>query len=197
MEFQDKLDGIWKRISDEEFLANRGVANEVRYYVFDYDASMELVVRRKIELLQKQNNPQADGFEIAVFDLYQMVLGILEERGQVEKCIKFEKTKGREYLYNAVSKLLRLTSSSNLIVNRIVEQTPEHAVVFLTGVGKVFPFVRSHNILNNLHQVLDSVPVVMFYPGKWNGESLSLFGTINDGNYYRAFPLIVQEGSSV
>lgn len=191
MEFQDKLDGIWKRISDEEFLANRGVANEVRYYVFDYDASMELVVRRKIELLQKQNNPQADGFEIAVFDLYQMVLDILEERGYVEKCIKFEKTKGREYLYNAVSKLLRLTSSSNLIVNRIVEQTPEHAVVFLTGVGKVFPFVRSHNILNNLHQVLDSVPVVMFYPGKWNGESLSLFGTINDGNYYRAFPLIV------
>ena len=191
MEFQDKLDGIWKRISDEEFLANRGVANEVRYYVFDYDASMELVVRRKIELLQKQNNPQADGFEIAVFDLYQMVLDILEERGYVEKCIKFEKTKGREYLYNAVSKLLRLTSSSNLIVNRIVEQTPEHAVVFLTGVGRVFPFVRSHNILNNLHQVLDSVPVVMFYPGKWNGESLSLFGTINDGNYYRAFPLIV------
>ncbi len=191
MEFQDKLDGIWKRISDEEFLANRGVANEVRYYVFDYDASMELVVRRKIELLQKQNYPQADGFEIAVFDLYQMVLDILEERGYVEKCIKFEKTKGREYLYNAVSKLLRLTSSSNLIVNRIVEQTPEHAVVFLTGVGKVFPFVRSHNILNNLHQVLDSVPVVMFYPGKWNGESLSLFGTINDGNYYRAFPLIV------
>ena len=190
-EFQDKLDGIWKRISDEEFLANRGVANEVRYYVFDYDASMELVVRRKIELLQKQNNPQADGFEIVVFDLYQMVLDILEERGYVEKCIKFEKTKGREYLYNAVSKLLRLTSSSNLIVNRIVEQTPEHAVVFLTGVGKVFPFVRSHNILNNLHQVLDSVPVVMFYPGKWNGESLSLFGTINDGNYYRAFPLIV------
>ena len=191
MEFQDKLDGIWKRISDEEFLANRGVANEVLYYVFDYDASMELVVRRKIELLQKQNNPQADGFEIVVFDLYQMVLDILEERGYVEKCIKFEKTKGREYLYNAVSKLLRLTSSSNLIVNRIVEQTPEYAVVFLTGVGKVFPFVRSHNILNNLHQVLDSVPVVMFYPGKWNGESLSLFGTINDGNYYRAFPLIV------
>ena len=191
MEFQDKLDGIWKRISDEEFLANRGVANEVRYYVFDYDASMELVVRRKIELLQKQNNQQADGFEIVVFDLYQMVLDILEERGYVEKCIKFEKTKGREYLYNAVSKLLRLTSSSNLIVNRIVEQTPEYAVVFLTGVGKVFPFVRSHNILNNLHQVLDSVPVVMFYPGKWNGESLSLFGTINDGNYYRAFPLIV------
>lgn len=191
MEFQDKLDGIWKRISDDDFLANRGVANEVRYYVFDYDACNELIVREKIKSLQKQNNPDADGFQIVVFDLYQMVLDILEERGYVDKCIKFEKTKGRDYLYTAVSKLLRLTTKDNLIVNRIVAATPENSVVFLTGVGKVFPFVRSHNILNNLHQILDSVPVVIFYPGEWNGETLSLFGTIHDGNYYRAFPLIV------
>lgn len=191
MEFQDKLDGIWKRISDDDFLANRGVANEVRYYVFDYDACNELIVREKIKSLQKQNNPDADGIQIVVFDLYQMVLDILEERGYVDKCIKFEKTKGRDYLYTAVSKLLRLTTKDNLIVNRIVAATPENSVVFLTGVGKVFPFVRSHNILNNLHQILDSVPVVMFYPGEWNGETLSLFGTIHDGNYYRAFPLIV------
>lgn len=191
MEFKDKLDGIWKRISDEDFIANRGVANEVRYYVFDYEACDELIVREKIAALKKQNNPEADGFQIIEYDLYKMILGILEERGYLEKCIQFEKTKGREYLYNAVSKMLRLTSDDNLIVNKIVNETPEHSVVFLTGVGKAYPFVRSHNVLNNLHQVLDRVPVVMFYPGNWNGQSLSLFGTINDGNYYRAFPLIV------
>lgn len=106
MEFQDKLDGIWKRISDEEFLANRGTGGEVRYYVFDYDASMELIVRDKIRQLRKQNNPEADGFEIVEFDLYQMVLDILNEKGYLEKCIKFEKTKGRDYLYTAVAKLL-------------------------------------------------------------------------------------------
>ena len=87
--------------------------------------------------------------------------------------------------------MLRLTDDDSLIVNRILEQAPkDNAVIFLTGVGKVFPFVRSHNVLNNLHLVLDYIPVVMFYPGEWNGQSLSLFGTINDGNYYRAFPLI-------
>lgn len=191
MNFQEKIDGIWNRISDADFLANKGVANEVRYYVFDYEACNELIVRDKIEYLKRQNNPDVDGFQIVEYDLYQMVLDILEERGYVDKCIKFEQTKGRDYLYTAISKMLRLTSDNNLIVNRIVQETPENAVVFLTGVGKVFPFVRSHNVLNNLHQVLDRVPVVMFYPGIWNGESLSLFGTIHDGNYYRAFPLIV------
>ena len=191
MEFNERLDKIWDRISDQDFLANRGVANEVRYYVFDYEPCDELIIRDKIKALKKQNNPDADGFQIIEFDLYEMVISILEEKGYIDKCVKFEEQKGMEYLYTAVTKMLRLTNDDNLIVNRILESTPENAVVFLTGVGKVFPFVRSHNVLNNLHQVLDSVPVVMFYPGTWNGQSLLLFGTITDGNYYRAFPLIV------
>lgn len=191
MEFNERLDKIWDRISDQDFLANRGVANEVRYYVFDYEPCDELIIRDKIKALKKKNNPDADGFQVVEFDLYEMVISILEEKGYIDKCVKFEEQKGMEYLYTAVTKMLRLTNDDNLIVNRILENTPDNAVVFLTGVGKVFPFVRSHNVLNNLHQVLDSVPVVMFYPGTWNGQSLSLFGTITDGNYYRAFPLIV------
>ena len=190
MEFQDRLDAIWNRISSREFLENKGVANEVRYYVFDYEACDELIMRQKIKDLLARNNPETDGFQIVEYDIYKLILSILEERGYVDKCIRFEKEKGREYLYNALSKLLRLTTDNNLIVNRIMENTPENSVVFLTGIGKVYPFVRAHNVLNNLHQVFDKVPVIMFYPGNWNGQSLSLFGTISDGNYYRAFPLI-------
>ena len=191
MEFNEKLDKIWNRISEKKFLKNVGVGGEVRYYVFDYEPVDELVVREKIESLKKKNNPDADGFQIVEFDLYKLIIGILKERGYIDKCIAFEESKGQEYLYNAVAKLLRLTNDNNLIVTKIVSETPENSVVFLTGVGKVYPFLRSHNVLNNLHQVLDSVPVVMFYPGYWNGKTLSLFGTIDDGNYYRGFPLIV------
>ena len=193
MEFQERLDKIWDRITDEDFLANRGVAGEVRYYIFDYEAVDELIMRERIASLKKRNNPDADGFRIVEFDLYKMVIDILRDKGYIEKCIKYEDTKGLDYVYTAVTKTLRLTNdrdNNNLIINRIIEETPDNAVVFLTGVGKVFPYVRSHNILNNLHQVLDRVPVVMFFPGEWNGQSLSLFGTITDDNYYRAFPLI-------
>ena len=123
--------------------------------------------------------------------MYKIVLEILEQKGYLDKCIKFEETKGMDYVYTAISRMLRVTNDDNLIVNKIFNETPDNAVVFLTGVGKVFPLVRAHNVLNNLHQVLDTVPVVMFYPGEWNGQTLSLFGTVNDGNYYRAFPLIV------
>lgn len=190
MEFGERLDKIWERISDDDFLANKGVANEVRYYVFDYEPVDELLVRDKISQLKNKNKPELDGFTIIEFDLYQIIIDILENRGYIDKCINFEETKGQDYLYNAVAKLLRLTNDDNLIVTHILKNTPKDSVVFLTGIGKAFPFVRSHNVLNNLHQVLDRVPVVMFYPGRWNGRTLELFGTIDDGNYYRAFPLI-------
>ena len=77
MEFNERLDKIWDRISDEDFLANRGVANEVRYYVFDYEPCDELIIREKIKVLKKQNNSDADGFQIVEYDLYEMVIQIL------------------------------------------------------------------------------------------------------------------------
>ena len=129
MEFQDRLDAIWDRVSSKDFLENKGVANEVRYYVFEYEACDELIMRQKIEALLSKNNPDADGFRLMEYDIYKLVISILEERGYLEKCIRFEKEKGRDYLYNAISKLLRLTTDDNLIVNRILQNTPENTVV--------------------------------------------------------------------
>ncbi len=109
MDFSERLDRIWDRISDTDFLANRGVANEVRYYVFDYEPCDELIVREKIQSLKNKNNPESDGFRIVEYDLYEMVIGFLEEKGYIDKCIKFEEEKGMDYLYTAVTKMLRLT----------------------------------------------------------------------------------------
>lgn len=190
MEFQERLDGIWGRISGKGFLENKGIANEVRYYIFEYEACDELVMRQKIKDLIARNHPETDGFQIVEYDIYKMIINILEERRYLDKCIRFEKENGRVYLHNAISKCLRLTTERNLIVKRIIENTPENSVVFLTGIGKAYPYVRAHNIMSSLNEVFDKVPVILFYPGNWDGKSLSLFGKIFEKNYYRAFPLI-------
>ena len=103
MEFNEKLDKIWDRISEDKFLKNVGVGGEVRYYVFDYEPMDELIVREKIESLKKKNNPDIDGFQIVEFDLYKLIIEILDDRGYIDKCITFEEGKGCEYLYNAVA----------------------------------------------------------------------------------------------
>jgi hypothetical protein len=63
-------------------------------------------------------------------------------------------------------------------------------VLFLTGVGKVYPFMRSHKMLDTMQQAFSDIPIVMFYPGEFNGQSLNLFDKFHDGNYYRAFNLL-------
>ncbi|MBE6064447.1 DUF1788 domain-containing protein [Clostridium cochlearium] len=187
---EERLNQIEIEISKEDFRKNKGLGNEVGYYVFDYPAAAELRVREHIKYLKQKNNPSITGYELVIFDLYDLMLDYIEKEGLFEACIQMEEEHGLEYLISSIVELLNMDQNENFFTNYIEQNTPDNAVVFITGVGKIFPFVRSHNILNKLHQVFDRVPVVLFYPGKYDGQTLMLFSEFKDDHYYRAFPLV-------
>lgn len=187
---EERFDKAERMMQKPSFRQNKGLGNEVGYYIFDYPAEREMYVRERIEYMRKKNEESSDEYRIVVYDLYQIIIDILKQKGYLEKCFDFEKKRGFDRITKSVGNMLRITSSDSLIVNYIKEKTPEQAIVFLTGIGKCYPMLRSHTVLNNLHQVIDRVPVVMFYPGKYDGQELVLFGEIKDDNYYRAFKLV-------
>jgi hypothetical protein len=117
------------------------------------------------------------------------MLNILKDKGYLEKVFQMEKTKGSEAIVNPIKKTLRLTLPNDLVVASIKSNITDGDIVFLIGVGKAFPFIRSHTVLNNLHSAINA-PLVMFFPGTYDGLSLKLFDEIKDDNYYRAFRLI-------
>lgn len=190
LSLDERLNKVEEMIQKPSFRENKGLGNEVGYYIFDYSAEKELYVRERIEYIKKKCVNSTDDFKIVVFDLYDIVIDILKQKGYLEKCYQFEKTKGFERVSKSINNMLRTTSPNSLIVNHIKDNTPEKSVVFITGIGKCYPILRSHTILNNLHQVVDNVPVVLFYPGNYDGQELVLFGKIKDDNYYRAFKLV-------
>ena len=187
---QARLDIAEKMIREPSFRQNKGLGNEVGYYVFDYPAKDELIVREWLGYRQRKINPSVDGFGLAVFDLYNITIDMLEQEGFLDQCIAFEKKYGMDRIVKAVGHMLKLSDDAGRMVEYIKDQTPDNVVVFLTGIGKCYPFLRAHKVLNNLHQILDHVPVVMFYPGVYDGQELVLFGSIKDDNYYRAFRLV-------
>ena len=187
---EERLDLVERKIKDNHFRENKGLGNEVGYYVFDYPADKELQVRERINYMKSKNKKGSDGFELMVFDLYDIIIDLLESEGYMDQCFRFEKRQGMDRIVKAVGNLLQINDDDSLIVKYIKDHTPSKAVVFITGVGKCFPLLRSHKVLNNLHQAIDYVPVVMFYPGKYDGQELILFGEIKDDNYYRAFKLV-------
>lgn len=190
MTLEERLNKAETMMQKPSFRQNKGLGNEVGYYIFDYPAEQELFVRERIEYIRKKNEQSSDEYRVVVFDLYDIIIEILKDKGYLEKCYDFEKKKGFERITKSVGNMLRITAKDSLIVNYIKERTPEKAIVFLVGIGKCYPILRSHTVLNNLHQVIDNVPVVMFYPGKYDGQELVLFSEIKDDNYYRAFKLV-------
>lgn len=189
-DLNERLDKMEDAIRKPSFRQSSGRANEVNYWIFDYPPEKELEVRERIKYMQNKNAKGGEEFDLVVFDLYDIIIDYLEKNDFMEECYRFEQKKGLERITKAVSNSMKINDDDSYIVQYIKDHTPENAVVFLTGVGKCFPILRSHKVLNNLHQAFVRVPVVMFFPGIYNEQELILFGEIKDDNYYRAFKLV-------
>ena len=187
---EERFDLLKQKINSPKFRENRGLGNEVGYYIFDYPAEKELYVREQVDRMYKQSVSSSDEYKIIVFDLYDIMIEILDNKKYLEKCYAMEKKSGFEKVSRAVANMMKVNSTDGMIVHYIQEHTPEKAIIFITGIGKCYPIIRSHTVLNNLHLVIDNVPVVLFYPGSYDGQELVLFDEIKDDNYYRAFRLI-------
>ena len=185
----ERLDEILPIISVPHFRENKGLGNEVGFYIFDYSPKDEMIVRERIPFI-KSKVQSSYNINIVEIDLYEAIIEILESKGYLKKNFEMEEKKGSEFVMNATKKALRLTLSNDLLVKYIVEKSEGCDIVFLTGVGKAWPLVRSHTILNNLHKEIEDMPLVMFFPGSYDGGTLMLFEEFKDDNYYRAFPLV-------
>lgn len=185
----ERVDEILPKIVEPSFRENKGLGNEIGFYIFDYDPEYELLIRDRVEFI-KDKAKGAYGLNIVEFDLYEIMLEILDSKGYLKKNFIMEEKKGSEQVFTATKKALRLTLDNDLLVKYISERLNGADIVFLTGVGKAWPIIRSHTILNNLHRIVEKQPLIMFFPGTYDGGSLMLFNYLKDDNYYRAFQLI-------
>lgn len=185
-----RLDEIIPKIVDPKFRENKGLGNEIGFYVFDYNPDEELLIRDRVRFI-KEKVKSAYGLNIVEFDLYEIIIETLNEFGYLDRCFKMEEDKGSEHvLLKAIKTCLRITEDDDLFLEYVSSRLEESDIVFITGVGKAWPIIRSHTILNNLHRIVEKQPLVMFFPGTYDGGSLMLFNQLKDDNYYRAFQLI-------
>ena len=181
---KQELDRIKARISDADFLANKGLSNEVGIHVFKYAPQHELIVRDYIERLV---STPSDDYRVIERDMYKILLEVLDEKRVLGTVPGLEEKKGKDYL---LAQLQKIATQEAFLAKMKYEPHVRGDVLFLTGIGKVYPFMRSHKMLDSMQQVFSDIPIVMFYPGEFNGQSLILFDKFHDGNYYRAFNLL-------
>ena len=187
-DLDERLNKILDRITSEDFLSGRKLSGEIPFYAFDYDPKSEPAVRDHIEFVMSQLKKRKPDLRVIHVNLWSLIISYLKERGLYEKAVGMQKEKGNE----AALKALRAPLDSGKIAAALVEtaQPSDYDLIILSGVGASYPLLRTHNLLNNLHPMMGSTPLVVFFPGKYDGQTLKLFGHMKDNPYYRAFRLV-------
>ncbi|MDX8551923.1 DUF1788 domain-containing protein [Methanospirillum sp. J.3.6.1-F.2.7.3] len=187
MNTETRMELLKGKIIREDFLKARGLGNEIPFWIFDYPPEDEHFVRYSIRKIQEKLNSHSIHF--IEIDLYELCLEIVESKISSDKINEFERNKGSDKLLKKLQIILKPENLKKEIHQRVVsEEGPE--LVLLTGIGKAWPLVRLHSILNNLQPVLGNTPLLAFYPGEYTNSELSLFRKFKDANYYRAFRMI-------
>lgn len=188
---KERFDHLLKVIASERFLKKQGLGNEVPFFICPYPADEAVAMEAMRASLVKQLENR--GVRVIEINLYDLSIDLLRERGIWEEALAAERDIGKDELKELLQGVL--DPETHLVPEigaRLSSQ--EYDVLFLSGVGEVYPYIRSHNVLNNLQSTAKEKPTVMFFPGKYThslatGASLDLFGILHDDKYYRAFDI--------
>lgn len=186
---QARYDHLYGVISSQRFLQKQGPGNEVPFFICPYPPSIAVDMQKMVAQLARNLNNH--GVRVLSVDLYDLSIRLLQERGIWERVLEMEPHVSTAELRELLQGVL---DPETHLVPAIAQSMREHEfdVLFLTGVGEVFPYIRSHNVLNNLQSIAKEQPTVMFFPGVYThslaaGASLDLFGRLHDDKYYRAY----------
>lgn len=200
LRFQHLLDVI----GGDRFLQMRGLNNDLPFYICEFPASeatdIERMQRQLINTLQGLSVPSLGGRGVKVLEinLYDLCIELLQTRegssdgaSLWDDILRVESEVDKDNLLELLQNVLGI---EDYLIPAIAERLrgSDHDVLFLCGIGEVFPYIRSHNILNNLQSTAKDKPTVLFFPGEYRhsleqGASLELFGLLHDDKYYRAF----------
>ena len=191
----DRLNQILPRITSKAFLSNEGIGNEIACYIFDYPVKYELDVRAHIKVMMDHLASQHSEMRVLYLNLLEVVMAYLAQRGLLDKALKMQETRGDTAVLQALQGPLAAEKIRDFIADQ--HKPADYDLFMISGVGSVWPMLRAHSLLNCLHTIIGETPLVMFYPGSFDGTTLRLFGGIpttaskpGTKPYYRAFILI-------
>jgi hypothetical protein len=178
-------------LGSRRFLNMEGIGNEVPFFIYPFDAedALEVAAAKK----RVKNKLAQQGTTVLEINLYDLSVDILHERGVWDRLLALETDQGKDAFIKPLQNMLDPASKLVPAIRERLDAQP-YDILFLTGIGEVFPYIRSHNVLNNLQTIASDKPMLVFFPGDYkqsgpSGSSLVLFGRLKDDNYYRAFDI--------
>ena len=183
----DDFEQIFTQVTTEKFLSMQALGGEEPFFIYSFDPIMQDLVSSETKRLQKR--VEQAGHSVLVIDLYQLTIKMLNERNMLTKILDKEQSIPKSKLLQTLQNMLDVETKIMPEIQKLVDEK-QTSMVFIEGVGEVYPYIRSHTVINNLQKVIVDRPTLMFFPGRFDGHKLVLFNRVHDDNHYRAFNII-------
>lgn len=178
-----KFEKIYNLVKSEDFLNNLSTGGEIPFYIITYEVEKGNLLPESIKLLSKRL--KNEGRNTLVIDLNDHLIKCLTLDDTLEDYYELEGEISKSEFTQAIHLAADIDKCYIPMMAKLIkDKNPD--LVLLKGVGKIFPFIRSHTIVNRLENIITTIPIVLFYPGTYIGTQLSLFGRIKSENHYRA-----------
>lgn len=187
-EFERRAQLLRECLCSEDFLANKGIGNEIGFHTFCYDPALEFEARALFDTLSRDAEADKLPCTLKVVNLYDAVLAILDDLDVLEAMQEQEADFGSKTVLDDVVDYCQPDVVSNVVLDLTQPHVPGDAIL-LVGVGEVYPFLRVHNLFDSMQSDFSDVPVIAAYPGTFNGSSVTLFNRLAAENYYRAIDI--------
>lgn len=171
------------------------------YYIYQYPATKEYEMRRQI-LVFKQNIERPSSFINAMLlDLFQVFCDYLKaEKFGMDSLFDLTLEDDKVQPDIVTTELTNEANSDHFIqyVHRRIDEYMQvndglnKPYIFIHGIGKMFPYLRTNRLLTRYEKYNDTslYKIILFYPGHQEGNSFSLFDTLEDSHTYRATLLV-------
>lgn len=166
-----RLDKLKYLIQQSDFLEGKGLSNEVNIRIFCYEPKEEMIIRHFL----KQIKNDSLNCNVISYDLYEVFLEICKDKRILDRIPALEEKRGKEFIRKQFEKSCdakTFASKMQYEDHKIVD------VIVLSGIGKVFPFMRVHSLLEAMQPLFNDVPIVVLYPGDFDGHYVKLFNKL-------------------
>ena len=186
MDLNKRLDSLRALVQSQDFIEGKGLNGEVNIRIFCYEPAEEMTVRY---FTKKLTTDEKISCHIIEYNLYKIFLDICDENYITDRIPNREK-RDKAGSQSVLNHLMLI--ANNVAFVKKMKYSPHKIgdVILITGVGEAFPFIRVHSLLDAMQPFFSDVPILVMYPGTFDGRNVKLFNKLKPNPYYRAFNVV-------
>lgn len=194
------VEELYKHLTSSEFQNTDGNIF-YNYYIYQYPATSEYKMRKQIVEFKEKLERPTSYINAMILDLFEVFCDYLKAENFGDNSLLEDTFDEDKTAPDSVTDELTTEANSDNFIHYVSERIKEyitqndglnHPYVFVHGIGKMFPYLRTNVFLTKYEKYNDTnlYKIIVFYPGHQNGNTFSLFDTLTDSHTYRAILLV-------